>query len=87
MRLILLDWLQQVCSDYFLKRQTYHRAIQYLDRYLPSADEITAEEYQLVGITALHLATKIEEIYPPHIRAFIDSTNDSVTIDQMRATE
>jgi hypothetical protein len=25
------------------------------------------------------MAAKIEEIYPPHIKAFSDSTNDSVT--------
>lgn len=46
-----------------------------------------AEQFQLVGITSLHIAAKIEEIYPPHIRAFVDSTNDSVTIDEMRDME
>ena len=51
------------------------------------ADEIQSDKFQLVGITCLHVAAKIEEIYPPHIKAFIESTNDSVTIDQMRAME
>ena len=76
-----------MCSDYFLKRQTYDRAIHLIDKFLVVADEIKAEKFQLVGITCLHIAAKIEEIYPPHIRAFVDSTNDSVTIDQMREME
>ena len=87
MRLILHDWMQQVCTDYFLKRPTYHRAIQLVDKYMIIADDIQAEQFQLLGITCLHTAAKIEEIYPPHIRAFVESTNDSVTIDQMRAME
>lgn len=50
-------------------------------------DEIHSDKFQLVGITCLHMAAKIEEIYPPHIKAFIESTNDSVTINQMKAME
>lgn len=33
------------------------------------------------------MAAKIEEIYPQHINAFVESTNDSVTADEMRAKE
>lgn len=33
------------------------------------------------------MAAKIEEIYPPHIKSFSDSTNDSVTTDQIIAQE
>ena len=33
------------------------------------------------------MAAKIEEIYPPHIKAFSDSTNDSVTSQEIIAQE
>ena len=33
------------------------------------------------------MAAKIEEIYPPHIRSFAESTNDSVITDQIVAQE
>ena len=37
----------------------------------------------MIGVTCLHMAAKFEEIYPPHIRAFAESTNDSVSTEQI----
>ena len=34
MRLMLLDWICQVSSDYCLKRQTFHLSVQYIDHYI-----------------------------------------------------
>lgn len=34
MRAILVDWMNEVCSAFRLKRETFHYAIHYLDRYL-----------------------------------------------------
>jgi hypothetical protein len=31
------------------------------------------------------MAAKFEEIYPPHIRSFAETTNDSVTVEQIVA--
>ena len=88
MRLMLLDWIQQVCFDYCLKRQTFHLSVLYIDCYLQRcALHIPTRDFQLIGITALHMAAKYEEIYPPHIKAFAESTNDSVTVDQIVAQE
>lgn len=33
------------------------------------------------------MAAKIEEIYPPHINSFAESTNDSVTTSQIIGQE
>lgn len=80
MRIILYEWMCQVSSDYCLKRRTFHIAIQFVDAYLARHKEhIYTDEFQLIGVTCLHIAAKIEEIYPPHINAFIESTNNSVT--------
>ena len=87
-RLILLDWMNQVTTDYGMKRQTYHRAIQMCDNFFhKSPGTIPVSDIQLIGITCLHIAAKMEEIYPPHIKSFAESTNDSVTIDQMNHME
>lgn len=84
MRLILLDWMCQVSSDYCLKRKTFHLAIKYVDSYLVRCNEILqTQHFQLLGVTCLHMASKIEEIYPPHIAAFVESTNNSVDQQQM----
>ena len=88
MRIILLDWICQVSSDYGLKRQTFHLTMQYIDTFLQRCPEqIQTYEFQLVGITCLHMAAKIEEIYPPHIQSFVESTNDSVTSEQIISKE
>ncbi len=44
-------------------------------------------EFQKIGITCLHMSAKIEEIYPPHIKFFAESTNDSVSIEEMNGAE
>ena len=66
MRSILLDWLMELCSEFYLKRETYYLALSYIDRMV-SAVEISRNEFQLVGITALYLACKAEEITIPKI--------------------
>lgn len=48
---------------------------------------LKVSEFQMVGITCLHMAAKVEEIYPPHITCFSTSTNDSVSTDQMNRME
>ena len=80
MRIILLEWMCQVSSDYWLKRKTFHLALQFVDSYFSrQTQHIFTEEFQLIGVTCLHMAAKMEEIYPPHTNAFVESTNNSVT--------
>ena len=74
MRSILLDWLMELCSEFYLKRETYYLALSYIDRMV-SAVEISRNEFQLVGITALYLACKAEEITIPKIKDFVKSAD------------
>ena len=77
---MLLDWMCQVSADYCLKRPTFHLSCQLVDMFLTKCGhQVPTQEFQLIGVTCLHIAGKIEEIYPPHIKAFAESTNDSVT--------
>ena len=34
MRAILLDWMMEVSSEFLMKRETYHLAVMYVDKYL-----------------------------------------------------
>jgi len=34
MRLLLLDWMMEVCEEFGLKRETYHLAASFNDLYL-----------------------------------------------------
>jgi len=70
MRAILLDWLSEVCEVYRLHRETYYLALDFIDRYLSSQSDIPKQQLQLLGITCLFIAAKIEEIYPPKLSEF-----------------
>lgn len=70
MRAILLDWLIEVCEVYKLHRETYYLAVDYLDRYLRAQKNVQKTHLQLIGITCLFVAAKVEEIYPPKIGEF-----------------
>lgn len=70
MRAILLDWLCEVTDVYKLHRETFYLAIDFVDRFLSAEQDVPKQELQLIGITCLFIAAKIEEIYPPKLSDF-----------------
>ena len=60
MRSVLFDWLIEVCSVYNLHRETYHLSIAYVDQYLCRTRQLPKTKFQLLGIAALFVASKIE---------------------------
>jgi len=70
MRSILMDWLSEVCEVYRLNRDTYYLCIDFIDRYLSFQSDVPKQQLQLLGITCLFIAAKIEEIYPPKMSEF-----------------
>ena len=74
MRAILIDWLIEVHLRFHLKEQTLYITIGIIDIYL-SSKIIQRSKLQLLGITALLIACKSQEIYYPPIKDFIDITD------------
>ncbi|XP_029635699.1 G1/S-specific cyclin-E isoform X1 [Octopus sinensis] len=70
MRAILLDWLIEVCEVYKLHRETYYLSLDFIDRYLSKEKCVIKHQLQLIGITSLFIAAKLEEIYPPKLSDF-----------------
>ncbi len=70
MRTILLDWMMEVCNDYMLKRQTFHMALNYVDRFLSKIPDFPKAKLQLLGVVSLYISSKIEEIHPPKLEEF-----------------
>ncbi|PWA19071.1 hypothetical protein CCH79_00004989 [Gambusia affinis] len=52
---------------YNLHRQTAYLAQDYFDRFMLTKENVDKDHLQLIGITALFIASKTEEIYPPKI--------------------
>jgi cyclin E len=87
MRALLADWLIEVCSDFVLHRETYYLALNFVDRYLTAEVGVRKSNLQAIGVTALFMAAKIQEIYPPPINQFVDITDRSVSEEKVLAME
>jgi len=62
-RSLLIDWLHEVSQEYDLKWQTLLLGVQIIDHYLQKT--CVAERFlQLVGMTALLISAKMEEVQP-----------------------
>ncbi|KAG8198483.1 hypothetical protein JTE90_017349 [Oedothorax gibbosus] len=87
MRAILLDWLTEVCEVYRLHRETFYLALDYVDRYLLAKPDLPRSCLQLLGATALFVASKMEEIYPPKLEQFAFVTDGACTDAQILQQE
>ncbi|XP_047025009.1 G1/S-specific cyclin-E [Helicoverpa zea] len=87
MRAILLDWLNEVCEVYKLHRETFHLTVDYVDRYLSNTEDVQKGRLQLIGITCLFIAAKVEEVYPPKIGEFAYVTDGACTTDEILLEE
>lgn len=87
MRAILLDWLIEVCEVYKLHRETYYLTVDYLDRYLTARKDVSKNQLQLIGITCLFVASKVEEIYPPKLAEFAYVTDGACSEEDILQQE
>lgn len=74
-RTILFDWLSEVSNECKFHRETYHLALDFIDRYLAATTNIGKYQLQLIGTTCLFLAAKYEEIRPPTVSEFAELTD------------
>ena len=64
MRTTLIDWLLQVHLRYHMLPETLWIAVNLVDRFL-SVRVVSLIKLQLVGVTAMFIAAKYEEILAP----------------------
>ena len=74
MRAILIDWIIEVHKNYRLFPETLYISIQLIDRYLAKKN-ISRTKLQLLGTTALFIASKYEEIVYPCLNEFAKITD------------
>lgn len=86
MRGILINWLIEVHLKYDLMQETLYLTITLLDQYL-SLVTIKKNEMQLVGLTALLLASKYEDFWHPRVLDLISISAESYTRNQMLGME
>lgn len=76
MRAILIDWLIEVHFKFKLLPETLFITVNLIDRYLEKK-EIRRQRLQLLGVTAMWVACKYEEIYAPEIKDFVYITDNA----------
>ena len=86
MRCILVNWLIEVHFQLQYKDSTLFLCISLIDRYL-SYNTIERVNYQLLGIAALFISCKQEEITIPNPKDFLFLTENAYTLEQMFAME
>lgn len=86
MRAILVDWLVEVHLKFKLYPETLYLTVNLIDRYLQK-EEVMRQHLQLVGVTAMLIASKYEEIYAPEVRDFVYITDKAYTKEQILSME
>lgn len=86
MRGILVDWLVDVNLKFKLLPQTLFLSVALLDRYL-AARQVLRQRLQLVGVTALMMAAKFEEVYPPQLKDYVAVCDNAYTRTELLSTE
>lgn len=67
----MVDWMVEVCTSFKCSARTYFLAVKLFDNYLrfqQGRKVIDNSEIHGVGVTAMYLASKFEDIYPLHSR-------------------
>lgn len=79
MRSILIDWLVEAHRDFGYLLETLHLAISLVDRYLQTDKTVDRNNLQLVGVSALWVAAKYEEMYIASLKDFVFLTDNAFT--------
>lgn len=86
MRAILVDWLVDVHNKFKLLPETLFLTVNIIDRYLEKV-VIKRSQLQLVGVSAMLIACKYEEIYAPEVKDFVYVTDKAYTREEVLRME
>lgn len=78
MRAYLVDWLAELHFRFKLWSETLYVTVGIIDRFLAVDLTLKKSELQCLGLTALHIAGKYEEIYPPELKNILKITDEAV---------
>lgn len=85
-RMILIDWLAEVAVKFKLLTETMFLSVNIIDRFL-QYKAVARQKLQLVGVTAMLIASKYEEIYTPEVNDFIWISAKAYTREEMLKME
>jgi cyclin B len=87
MRAYLIDWLIELHLKFKLWPETLYVCVGIIDKFLMAEGDFRKKDLQCLGLTALHIAGKYEEIYPPELRAVLRVTENAVSREEVVGLE
>ncbi|CAO2203241.1 unnamed protein product [Urochloa humidicola] len=86
MRAILIDWIIEVQHRLILMPETLYLTVYIIDQYL-SMENVPKKELQLVGVSAILIASKYEEIWAPLVKDLLCLCDHAFSREQVLAKE
>jgi len=86
MRQVLVDWLVEIQESFQLAHETLYLAVTMTDLYM-ARKEVSRDEMQLVGATAILLASKFYERWPPYTDDLVFVCDEAYSREQFLETE
>ena len=86
MRSILIDWLISLQNKFFFNIKTLFLTVNLIDRYL-SKKHIHRTRFQLLGVAALFIASKYEEMYTKNLSDYVEITARAFNKNQILEME
>lgn len=86
MRGILIDWLIEVHYKFELRPETLYLTVNLIDRFL-AIQPVIRKNLQLVGVTAMLLASKYEELSAPLVKDLILISDNAYTRNEVLQME
>jgi len=88
MRGVLIDWLIEVHTQFKLLQETLYMTVYIIDKYLQAEGlTIRRNKLQLLGVSAMFIASKVEEMYAPEINDFVYITDNAYSAAEIRQME
>ena len=82
MRAMVVDWLLEVHQIFHFQEKCLFTTIQIIDKYLSKVN-INIDQFQLLALTALNIASKQEEVEYPILDNFITISKNALTKKEM----
>lgn len=81
-RAFLVEWIIDVHRKFRLNSETLYVTVRIIDRFL-SKQQIKKSELHILGVTALLISTKYEEIYPPDLKELLQVSENKFSRAQV----
>jgi hypothetical protein len=69
----MVDWMIEVLSSYKMSEETFFKSVFVMDAYMKRATaKLEVKDLHLVGVAAMFIASKYEEIHPLKLEVLYD---------------